>query len=49
MQALELVSSQQPKHSYKKAEQPHTHNNGLAPRVIEKQYWNAQKPVDKNT
>jgi putative transposase len=28
---------------------PHTHNNGLAPRVIEQQYWNAQKTVAKNT
>lgn len=24
---------------------PHTHNDGLAPRVIEQQYWNAYKTV----
>ncbi|MBT3017500.1 MAG: integrase core domain-containing protein [Candidatus Thiodiazotropha sp. (ex Clathrolucina costata)] len=28
---------------------PHAHNDGLAPRVVEQQYWNAQKTVAKNT
>lgn len=28
---------------------PHTHNDGLAPRVVEQQYWNTQKTVAKNT
>jgi putative transposase len=28
---------------------PHTHNDGLAPNVAEKQYWNAHKTVAKMT
>ena len=28
---------------------PHRHNDGLPPNVAEKQYWNAQKSVAKNT
>ena len=28
---------------------PHTHNDGLAPRVVEQQYWKAQKTVAKIT
>jgi putative transposase len=28
---------------------PHTHNDGLAPRIMEQHYWNAQKTVAKNT
>jgi len=28
---------------------PHTHNDGLAPNVAERQYWDAQKSVAKMT
>ncbi len=28
---------------------PHTHNDGLAPKVVERQYWKAQKTVAKIT